>query len=55
VCRPEMTWLGGPPERNEGGEGLRMVGPLCARGEIPSKTIILAITKLKDDLTTRAG
>jgi hypothetical protein len=21
VCRPEMTQLGGPPERSEGGEG----------------------------------
>jgi hypothetical protein len=40
---------------SEGGEGHRMVGPLHARGEIPDKTIILAITKFKDDLTTRAG
>ena len=28
---PEMTWLGGPPERSEGGEGHRMVGPLRAQ------------------------
>jgi hypothetical protein len=31
VCRPEMTRFGGPPERSEGGEGHRMIGPLRVR------------------------
>jgi hypothetical protein len=31
VCRPEMSRFRGPPECSEGGEGHRMVGPLCAR------------------------
>ncbi|KAJ6453944.1 hypothetical protein C8R45DRAFT_944865 [Mycena sanguinolenta] len=35
VCRPERPRLGGPPERSEGGEGPRMVGPLRAHEERP--------------------